>query len=145
MRPLHLFALAVVAALTGCRADSASAGPADRAPTEGSRALAWDPGGAVYTTFRAPDRTVVVSVSSIVLNNSGLLCRVVAVTDVFDPGKWRSGATQGVQQVSLEHDGAVGAGPDSGGGCTTMLHPRAGLTWREVKEPEDLVLDTEPD
>jgi len=145
MRPLNLFTLAVVAVLTGCRADSASAGSANRAPTEGSHALAWDPGGTVYTTFRAPNRTVVVSVSSIVLNNNGLLCRVVAVTDVFDPGKWRPGATQGVQQVSLDQGGVVGAGAGSTGSCTTLLHPRADLTWREVKEPEDLVLDTEPD
>ncbi|HEX5008974.1 MAG TPA: hypothetical protein VFY71_01140, partial [Planctomycetota bacterium] len=127
----------------GCHADSSISVAADRATADGTHAMTWDPGVPVYTTFRAPDRTVVVSVSSIVRNNHDLLCRVVAVADVFDAGKWRSGATQGVQEVTLDHSGKVGSGFD--GSCTTLLHPREGLTWREVKEPSDLVLDTEPE
>ena len=93
----------------------------------------------VMVVWRAPDRSVTCTLSHVLSNRNGQLVRVLSISDAFDPGKWRSGANQGVNIVPLESSGSFGGlGP-----VKTVVRPRDGLSWGEVLSEQDLVLETE--
>ena len=138
MRSKWMLSLASIALLAGC----SSAPPAADQPLEPQMKLdkSWDSGKSVVALLRAKDRTVAVTVSAVMLDSNGALCRVVSVSDVFDPDKWHSGAIPGVAAVDIRRVDKVGS---SGYGYTTSVHPRQPLTWGDVAAKDDLVLETE--
>ena len=86
-RILEAFAAALVAVAVGCSTPATSAPASPGSITADATApRTWAAGSALYTRLRAPDRTVVVSLSPVVMNSEGRLCRIVSVTDVYDPG-----------------------------------------------------------
>jgi len=136
MRRTWMLSLASLALLS-----CSSAPPADQ-PLDPQMQLekSWEPGKPVMVMLRAKDRSVAVSISSVLVNSRGVLCRVVSVSDVFDPDKPHTGLTIGVQECDIRRADKVGS---SGYGYSTAVHPRADLTWEDVKGKDDLVLETE--